>query len=532
MPQRLVSIVSACRIILAIFICLAALLPLSATHASGVDDAIDLRALLVSREFAQLDATLLDLNQALFNETLTERTFRRKLMPLFKAPAELEPFLTEWLSASSNPTHVLLVRGGFHFEQGWLARGGSYSNYTPQQQIARMETRFAQAQADHNAVLAKDPQCSLCYGFLISMAKGLAQSEKKVQLFQQALKQNPKAHLAVAAYYSSLQRNWGGAAGEADQFLKWMRQNYPSNPALPVIEADQLVDQVDTYVQKGDFSTPQPLVQRALTLDPEHARAWMMQSWILAQTHQIASALEATENALKYELRSPADIDWTLSQKAQMLGKLGRAQESMGELEKAADEGRPQAFRIGLRMLAGTLYKQKSDYPRLWAYCQRGMQAGLPEAFACTGSFYYFGWLKPVDYAEAFKWWKVAADRGVPESMVDIGIMYWDGQGTPHDKDQAIAYWIKGAQAGDARGVGKLQAHLTPWEFYREYTLPNFERKLMQGEAGDSPGAIFGHLMRITWDGPIGKWTITWVLPIMLGLLLLVLLLLRRERLK
>ena len=529
MPQRSVLIVSACRFVLAVFVCLAALLPLSATQASSVDDAIDLRALLVSREFAQLDTVLLDLNQAL-SETLTERAFRRKLMPLFKAPAELEPLLTEWLNASANPTLVLLVRGGFHYEQGWLARGDNYYNHIPKQQIARMDAHFEQAQADLNAALTKDPRCSLCYGFLISIAKGLGQSEKKAQLFQQALKQNPKAHLAVAAYHNSLQPNWGGATGEAIQFLKWMRQNYPSNPALPVIEADQLVDQANTYVQKGDFSTPQPLVQRALTLDPEHARAWMMQSWILAQTNQVASALEATENALKYGLRSPADIDWTLKQKVQMLAKLGRAHESMGELEQAADEGRPQAFRIGLRMLAGTLYEQKADHPRLWDYCQRGMQAGLPEAFACTGSFYYFGWLKPVNYPEAFKWWKVAADRGVPESMVDIGIMYWDGQGTPHDKTQAIAYWVKGAEAGDARGVGKLQAHLTPWEFYTEYTLPRFQRELVQGQAGDSVSAILGRLIRVSWDGPIGNWILTWVLPILLGLLLVVLLVLRREQ--
>ena len=176
MPQRSVLILSARRFILAIFVLLAALLPLSATHASNVDDTIDLRALLVSREFGQLDAALLDLNHALSTGTLTERAFRRKLMPLFKAPAELEPFFTEWLNASSNPTHVLLVRGGFHFEQGWIARGNNYSNHTPQQQVARMEARFAQAQADLDTVLAKDPQCSLCYGFLISIAKGLGQS--------------------------------------------------------------------------------------------------------------------------------------------------------------------------------------------------------------------------------------------------------------------------------------------------------------------------------------------------------------------
>ena len=124
----------------------------------------------------------------------------------------------------------------------------------------------------------------------------------------------------------------------------------------------------------------------------------------------------------------------------------------------------------------------------------------------------------------------MAADRGVPESMVDIGIMYWDGQGTPHDKAQAIAYWVKGAEAGDARGVGKLQSHLTPWEFYTEYTLPRFQRELVQGQAGDSVSAILGRLIRVSWDGPIGNWILTWVLPILLGLLLVVLLVLRREQ--
>lgn len=527
MPQRSVLMVSVCRFGLTLLVFFGITFSLARTCAA--DEAVDLRALLTQRNFQQLDSALKTLDQALASGMLTEREFRRKLMPLFKAPAALESMLTDWIEISAHPSLVRLVRGGFYFEQGWLARGENYTYQIPQQQIARMESQFALAQSDLNAVLAQYPKCSLCYGFLISMAKGLGQSDRKVQLFQEALKQNPQAHLAVAAYYSSLQTNWGGMPGEADQFLKWMRQNYPNNPAIPVIEADNLIKQVDSYVSQGNYTALQPLVQRALALDPSHARAWMMQAWILDRTHRYAEALEAAEQALHFGLRRSEDIDWTLGQKAQMLAKLGRAEESMGDLERAADEGKPQAFRIGMRLLSGNLFGQRPDHPRMWDYCQRGMKAGLPEAFACTGSFYYFGWLKPVDYPEAFKWWKVAADRGVPESMVDIGILYWEGRGTPHDPDQAIAYWIKGAQAGDARGVDKLRAHLTPWKFYTEYTLPNFKQELMRGEAGDSPSAILGRFIRISWDGPIGHWIVTWVLPIMLGLLLVVLLVLRRE---
>ena len=166
----------------------------------------------------------------------------------------------------------------------------------------------------------------------------------------------------------------------------------------------------------------------------------------------------------------------------------------------------------------------------MWEFCQRGMQAGLPEAFACTGSFYYFGWTRPVDFAEALKWWKVAADRGVPESMVDVGILYWEGRGTPRNKEEAIAYWVKGAHAGSPRGIEKLRAHLSPWEFYTQYTLPTFEREAQQGEAGDTPFAVFGKFIGITWDGPIGRWIVAWVLPILLGLLLAVLFVIRRKR--
>ena len=250
-----------------------------------------------------------------------------------------------------------------------------------------------------------------------------------------------------------------------------------------------------------------------------------MQAWILDQAQDYQGALNAAENALQ----NGSDSDWTLGQKAQMLVKLDRVEEGIQVLEQAVEEGSPAAFRIGLRVLAGTLHVKSPDYPRMWEFCQRGMKASLPEAFACTGTFYYFGWLKPIDYPTAFKWWKVAADLGVPESMVDIGILYWEGRGTPHDKNQAIAYWLKGAHADDARGVEKLRAHLTPWEFYTRYTLPTFEKEIREGELGDDPMAVSARFAQITWAGPVGNWSITWGLPILLGVILIGLVLIDRK---
>lgn len=510
-----------CRLLLPLLASTA--LSLSAA-ANEADEQSDLRALLMNREFVQLDAALLHLDQSVSAGTYSERLYLRRLNVLTKLPAEQEQLLAEWVRASQRPMLARMVRGGFYHEQGWRNRGNKYSNQTSQEQFSRMQAHFAQAREELNAVLTGKPDCMLCYGYLINIAMASSDTDKKTQLFQQALKQNPRAYYPVTRYFASLEPRWGGGPDSSEKFLNWFRSNYPNNPALPVIEADLLMEKVDAYSDKNDFLSAQPLVQRALALDPLHKQAWTMQSWILDRTQDYPGALHAAEQAIK----NGADDDWTLSHRAQLLIKLGRGSEGMQALEQAIDG--QLAFRAGLRVLSGTLHNQKPNYPAMWDFCQRGMQAGLPEAFACTGTFHYFGWLKPVDYPEAFKWWKIAAERGVPESMVDIGILYWEGRGTPKDREQAIAWWIKGAEAGDPRGVSKLQAHLSPWEFYTNYTLPDFQRELLAGEAGDSPSAAFSRFLQITWDSPIGAWIATWWLPILLGWLLIVLLVIKREQ--
>jgi len=526
MPLCTIILASTCRGAVLFLFSLAILAISPSAIANEPSEQTDMRALLVKREFKLLDDSVIGLSQAFAIGELSERQYGRAFAPLYKAPAELEPLFQDWIAASSQPMLARMVRGTFYHEQGWRARGTKFISETPAQQIERMTLLFTQAQTDLRAVLSENPDCALCYGPLVNIASALGQSDEKSKLFQRAIKRNPKAYWVVTAYFGKLSTNWGGGSNEAQDFLRWFRKNYPNNPAIPVIEADLLIEQVDTYVEKGEQQFAQPLVQRALAIDPLHKRAWIMQSWMLDQAQDYVSALNAAENAIK----NGADDDWTLSHRAQLLIKLGRSEEGIQALEQAIDG--PTAFRAGLRVLAGTLHNQKPDYPRMWEFCQRGMQAGMPEAFACTGSFFYFGWTRPVDYSEAFKWWKVAADRGVAESMVDVGILYWEGRGTPRDKEEAIAYWVKGAHAGDPRGIEKLHAHLTQWELYTQYTLPTFEREAQRGEAGDTPFAIFRRLIGITWDGPIGKWIVTWGLPILLGLLMAVLLVIRRKRSK
>jgi uncharacterized protein len=55
----------------------------------------------------------------------------------------------------------------------------------------------------------------------------------------------------------------------------------------------------------------------------------------------------------------------------------------------------------------------------------------------CSGVLYEEGQGVPQDYAEAVKWFQLAADQGLAIAQNNLGAMYYNGQGVPQDYVQA-----------------------------------------------------------------------------------------------
>jgi uncharacterized protein len=78
----------------------------------------------------------------------------------------------------------------------------------------------------------------------------------------------------------------------------------------------------------------------------------------------------------------------------------------------------------------------------------------------------------PVDYAEAVKWSRKAADQGNATGQYALGFMYANGRGVPRDYVQAHKWWTIAASANeeesrDARdnaihGLADVAARMTP----------------------------------------------------------------------
>jgi TPR repeat protein len=59
----------------------------------------------------------------------------------------------------------------------------------------------------------------------------------------------------------------------------------------------------------------------------------------------------------------------------------------------------------------------------------------------------------PRDYAEALKWYRLAADQGDPHAQYNVGFLYFKGEGVPRDCVRAYMWWTLSAAQGDKNAV-------------------------------------------------------------------------------
>ena len=73
-------------------------------------------------------------------------------------------------------------------------------------------------------------------------------------------------------------------------------------------------------------------------------------------------------------------------------------------------------------------------------------KTGNADAQRSVGTMYCYGINTPVNYLEAFKWYKKAAEQGSDYAQSGLGLMYIKGQGVLTDYIQAYV-WLNCAKA-------------------------------------------------------------------------------------
>ena len=83
-------------------------------------------------------------------------------------------------------------------------------------------------------------------------------------------------------------------------------------------------------------------------------------------------------------------------------------------------------------------------------------RGGHVDAQYNLGGVYEQGVGVPQDYAEAVKWYRLAAEQGHASAQHNLGILYREGRGVPQDDAEAVKWTRLGAEQGDANAQYNL----------------------------------------------------------------------------
>lgn len=430
--------------------------------------------LLNAARYTELTEALREAQERLHRGEFDDRDYSRALHPLTGAPAETSPRFDEWVEVSGDDGHALMARGLFWAWQGWRARGQAYARDTSEEQFARMHEYFGRAVPDLREAIARLGRCSLCYSTLIGIAMAQGTRAEKAELYNEAMANDPLSIMVPIAYLGALEPKWGGRPGEAAAFVAGFRKDYPSSPAVTVLESELIIDEGDKYYYAQKYVQAIPFYERALAMDPKRGASWYRYAYALASLNRRAAALEAVNRSLAIQPRDASAVAY----RAWLLLESSNPEQGLADLTHAVALGNRWALRKALSVWGRGEYGQPRDHAKTWTLCRDAVKVDNPDGYACTGGHYYFGHHVKPDRKEAAKWFRIAADRGVEIAMVDLAIMLWRGDGVERDEAQAIAYWRQARALNEPRAEQKLREHLSAWRYFREVQLRDWWERL------------------------------------------------------
>jgi hypothetical protein len=87
-----------------------------------------------------------------------------------------------------------------------------------------------------------------------------------------------------------------------------------------------------------------------------------------------------------------------------------------------------------------------------WSATRTRAERGDAKAQSDLASTYYYGTGIPQDYAEALRWYKMAADQGEPSAEDALAYVYFTGRGVSQDYAEALRWYKRAAEHGSAKG--------------------------------------------------------------------------------
>ena len=109
-------------------------------------------------------------------------------------------------------------------------------------------------------------------------------------------------------------------------------------------------------------------------------------------------------------------------------------------------------------------YSQHDNNETNYNRCLAQANNGSADALFRMGFLYGHGKGVNIDFSEAMKWYKKAAEKGNASAQNNIGYLYEEGKGVKKDINEAIEWFKKAAEQGNASAQNNLNKALEKLE--------------------------------------------------------------------
>jgi len=165
-----------------------------------------------------------------------------------------------------------------------------------------------------------------------------------------------------------------------------------------------------------------------------------------------ASALEPVMPGLLAQFEKPS----SQTERTQSMKPLKYARAAVALLLSLAAPVAVSALEDVLRAEDGLSALQEGDFATAVPLLRERAEQGNTVAQTLLSQMYITGWGVPQHYAEAAKWYWLAANRGNAKAQFNLGVMYAKGQGVPQDYAEAAKWYRLAANQGHAFGQTNL----------------------------------------------------------------------------
>ena len=100
------------------------------------------------------------------------------------------------------------------------------------------------------------------------------------------------------------------------------------------------------------------------------------------------------------------------------------------------------------------------DYAEAVKWYRLAAEQSYASAQSNLGFMYKNGQGVPQDYAEAVKWYRLAAEQGVAAAQHNLGNMYNQGKGVPQDYTEAVKWYRLAAEQSYASAQSQSWSHV------------------------------------------------------------------------